>query len=280
LRVESLLEIGVLNGGSLEIWAQFFPEAKRILGCDIEPRCQELAFDDPRISVVIGDAASAETAVLIKEIVSDFDLVVDDGSHTSRDIILNFCRYFPMLRDGGVYVVEDLHCSYWESYGGGLYHPGSAMAFFKALADVINGEHWGNSRNRTHLVGEILSPLQGEIAETELERVHTVEFANSMCFVRKERSDLNRLGRHLFAGRDCPVWSPPTHGKLFAEGDVPDQTANPWSAADRSPRNLLQTKLELVQANLQLKSELAGIRQSLWWRAGAPWRYLRGLFGG
>ena len=34
-----LLEIGVQNGGSLEIMSQFFINAKRLVGCDIDPRC-------------------------------------------------------------------------------------------------------------------------------------------------------------------------------------------------------------------------------------------------
>lgn len=55
-----LLEIGVQNGGSLETWAQFFPLASKIIGSDINPECANLVFDDPRISVVIGDSATAE----------------------------------------------------------------------------------------------------------------------------------------------------------------------------------------------------------------------------
>jgi len=278
LQVKDLLEIGVLNGGSLEIWAQFFPGAQHIIGCDIEPRCASLSFNDPRIHVVVGDASSSDTAASIAAIAPAFDLIIDDGSHTSRDIVLNFCRYWPALRDGGIYVVEDLHCSYWETYGGGLHHPRSSMAFFKALADAINCEHWGNGQSREQLVGEIASCWQVSMSETELMRVHSVEFANSMCFVRKDRSEANHLGRHLFAGEDCPIWTPPAHGKLFAEGDVPDQTANAWSAPGRSSVQLSLANEELLEQNRRLQEELLAVRKTLWWRCGAPFRFLRGLF--
>ena len=37
-----LLEIGIQNGGSVEIWAQYFDNAIAIVGCDIDRRCNAL----------------------------------------------------------------------------------------------------------------------------------------------------------------------------------------------------------------------------------------------
>jgi len=51
-----LLEIGIQNGGSLEIWSRFFPNAAKLVGCDIDPNCARLQYDDPRIAVVVADA--------------------------------------------------------------------------------------------------------------------------------------------------------------------------------------------------------------------------------
>ena len=36
----NLLEIGVQNGGSLETWAEYFKNAKNIIGCDIDEKCK------------------------------------------------------------------------------------------------------------------------------------------------------------------------------------------------------------------------------------------------
>jgi cephalosporin hydroxylase len=114
-----MLEIGVQNGGGLEIWAEYFKNGKQFIGCDINPDCANLCFEDPRIKLVIGDA---NTSLVQEEILSfspELDIVNDDGSHRSSDIIKSFRRYFPSLSDGGIYVVEDLHASYWKEYEGG-----------------------------------------------------------------------------------------------------------------------------------------------------------------
>jgi hypothetical protein len=55
-----LLEIGIQNGGSLEIWSQFFPNAEKIVGCDIDLACTRLKYDDKRVAVVVADATTAE----------------------------------------------------------------------------------------------------------------------------------------------------------------------------------------------------------------------------
>ena len=99
-----LLEIGVQNGGSLDIWSQFFPNAEAIVGCDINPDCERLTYDDPRISVIVGDANDPQTQQRILQLSGQFDIVVDDGSHQSSDIVKTFALYFPLLAGG-----RDLH---------------------------------------------------------------------------------------------------------------------------------------------------------------------------
>ena len=45
----SFLEIGVQNGGSLQIWNKYFNNAKNIIGCDINTQCGQLVFDKDRV---------------------------------------------------------------------------------------------------------------------------------------------------------------------------------------------------------------------------------------
>ena len=103
-----LLEIGIQNGGSLEIWGRYFPAATVLVGCDIDPLCERLTYDDPRISVVVGDASSDETDRRIEAISPQWDIVIEDGSHQSRHIVDAFARYFPRVVEGGLFIAEDL----------------------------------------------------------------------------------------------------------------------------------------------------------------------------
>jgi hypothetical protein len=45
------------------------------------------------------------------------------------------------VRDGGVYLVEDLHTSYWDDYGGGYQQPGTFIEYAKNLIDQQNAWH-------------------------------------------------------------------------------------------------------------------------------------------
>jgi len=71
------------------------------------------------------------------------DIVVDDGSHCSSDIITSFKHLFPHVRMGGLYVIEDMQTSYWPSFGGTsdeLTNPGTSVGFAKELIDGLNHE--------------------------------------------------------------------------------------------------------------------------------------------
>ena len=147
-----LLEIGIQNGGSLEVFGKYFSRAEKIIGCDIDPKCENLWYDDGRIAVVVGDANSSGSESEILRHAPAFDIIIDDGSHKSGDIVRSFARYFPHVSDGGIYIVEDLHSSYWKDYEGGLNDPLSAMGFLKRLADIVNYEHWRNNKPRWSLL--------------------------------------------------------------------------------------------------------------------------------
>lgn len=201
-RPVNLLEIGVQNGGSLEIWTKYFPNAQKLVGCDIDPKCRLLKYEDTRVAVVIGDANTDAVQAEVLSHAPTLDLVIDDGSHRSDDIVRSFCRYFPALVDGGMFVAEDLHCSYWREFQGGLLYRFSSIEFFKRLVDVVNHEHWGIKKSRQELLKPFLSKYRTAIDEETLQHIHSVEFANSMCVIRKAASQNNRLGGRMISGSE------------------------------------------------------------------------------
>ena len=240
----NLLEIGVQNGGSLEIWSKYFVDAQHIIGCDINPQCGDLVFDDSRIRVFVGDASQEETHQTILETSMSFDIIIDDGSHTSRDIIHNFALYFNNLRDGGVYIIEDLHCSYWQEFGGGLYHPYSAMAFLKSLVDVIHYEHWGLALDN-HAVLREFYQYYGSDFSVDLSHIHSVEFINSICVIKKQPPTDNELGVRCVSGEV---------GLIFSKDNYPNRQKNKAVDQNSSPYKISQT---VTIENL--KKELSGV---------------------
>jgi hypothetical protein len=194
-----ILEIGVQNGGSLEIWSRFFPKAEHIVGCDNNSKCQNLKYDDPRISVVVGDANARNIVETIASISRYFDIIIDDGSHRSEDIVKTFALYFPMLLDGGLFVAEDLHCSYWAGFQGGIEAPYSSVNFFKRLADYVNREHWGVPVAADAMLSWFASFWQTQFDASALEKIGEVRFRNSIVAVSKSRPGGNLLGRQIVA---------------------------------------------------------------------------------
>ena len=103
-----LLEIGINNvtsteGGSLRMWAEYFPNAE-IFGIDSMP---EKAFTEDSIRVFTGmqgDRAFLESVVAET---GPLDIVVDDGSHRSRDHVASYDALWPHVAPGGWYIIED-----------------------------------------------------------------------------------------------------------------------------------------------------------------------------
>jgi demethylmacrocin O-methyltransferase len=104
-KINKVMEIGIHKGGSLRMWRDFFSLAD-VYGLDNHP---ELLFETDRIKSVFAEQKE-ETSLLeaIKELGNDFDLIVDDGSHEIEDQLLSFRVFFPIVKAGGIYVIEDV----------------------------------------------------------------------------------------------------------------------------------------------------------------------------
>lgn len=110
------LEIGVFNGGSLGAMRETFNKAECILGLDIDSRCKIYENTNNKIFVEIGNATNANFIDYIKTKYGTFDIILDDGSHTNKDVINTFELLFPLLNDNGLYIVEDTICYKANSY--------------------------------------------------------------------------------------------------------------------------------------------------------------------
>jgi len=134
-----LLEYGIGHGGSLQMWKWYFHRKSQIVGVDIKERCKQLEED--RIHIRIGDQGLKETHDKIHEEFGPFDIIIDDGGHHMHEQIVTFECMFPRLKDGGLYIVEDLHTSYSDKHGGGLDKPDTFVEYSKKWIDELHGWH-------------------------------------------------------------------------------------------------------------------------------------------
>jgi hypothetical protein len=131
-----MLEIGVFKGGSLGLWRKLLGEEAMIFGIDINPDCA--VHDGNYGSVRIG---SQDDPRFLRRVVSEMggvDVVLDDGSHVATHQRTSFNILFPLLNEGGLYIIEDMHTAYWPNSEGGLRRRGTAVEFLKDKIDEIH----------------------------------------------------------------------------------------------------------------------------------------------
>ena len=251
-REVSLLEIGVQNGGSMQVWAKYFAPESRLIGLDIDERVSSLVVP-ANVSVHVADATDSRALSLVVEGNSPFDIIIDDGSHFSGDIIQSFCLLYPHLAEGGRYIVEDLHCAYWRRFGGGLQAVSSAVEFLKRLVDVLHldyleaGDHLGRDLDEALFDG----------LKTGLARV---SFYDSIAVVERLPMKKDAPYRRLLAGDDGFVVDPIEI--LALEPHAPLRFTEPLARAlesrlrsefanGRAEANRLLSELELERVNLR-----------------------------
>jgi hypothetical protein len=130
-------EIGVAEGGSLQLWKSYLGPLAQIVGLDIVDKTE---FEEDQISIRVGDQSDTSVLDALLEEFGPPDVVLDDGSHVMTHIEASFRHLYPRMARDGVYMVEDLHTAYWPEYGGGLLAPNSFIETAKGLIDALNAD--------------------------------------------------------------------------------------------------------------------------------------------
>jgi hypothetical protein len=135
----NLVEIGVYQGGSLQMWKHYLGARANIWGVDINPIVKQ--FEEDRVKIIIGDQADREFLRGLAREVPRIDILIDDGGHTMVGQRATMEELFPRIDAHGVYICEDLHTSYWREFGGGHLDPRSFVEFSKNYIDRLTAWH-------------------------------------------------------------------------------------------------------------------------------------------
>lgn len=116
----NILEIGILNGDSLNILSEYFYNSK-IYAIDIDDKKR---YDNEKIKTYIGDQSDINFLNNFDD--NFFEVILDDGSHRMNHQQISLSILFKKLKSGGIYIIEDLHTSLYNyketiNYGKGLF---------------------------------------------------------------------------------------------------------------------------------------------------------------
>ncbi len=135
----TILEIGVSQGGSLQMWKNYFGPDAMIYGIDIDPKCKDL--EEENVEIFIGSQSDRKFLREIIKKVPKFDILIDDGGHTMKQQKNSYEELFQHVNENGVYLCEDLHTSYWLEYAGGHRRKGTFIEYSKKFIDFLNAHH-------------------------------------------------------------------------------------------------------------------------------------------
>jgi hypothetical protein len=126
-----ILEIGVKDGDSLKIWRDFFSKESSIFGIEINPK-PLINFSQKNTEIFFGDQTDVLFLSEVVKKIGKVDIIIDDGGHTQDQLKTSFEFLFKYgLKEGGIYVMEDLGASYWYRWSGGLNNKNSIINFLK-----------------------------------------------------------------------------------------------------------------------------------------------------
>lgn len=167
-----ILEIGTNEGGGAELLNYYFDNQCQIVTFDINSKGSAVE-KYPNIKFLNGDQTDINFLNSIKEKYKTFDIIIDDGSHVSNDQKTTFKSLYYCLSDNGVYLIEDVHTSYWKNFNGGVKKETNFIEFTKKLIDKLNTWHWQEPFTKNDLLF--------------CENTHSIHYYDSIVVFEKQK---------------------------------------------------------------------------------------------
>ena len=151
-----ILEIGVLGGGSIELWLKYFGPGTSVVAVDINEECLKYEYNGD-VKIVMGNQGDPVFWEEFLATQNKFDIVIDDGSHVMNHQITTLNKVFPHIKEGGVF------------RGAGTF-----TEHCKRATDIVNQQHFQGS------------PISQEALDV-YHNLYSVSFYNSMVVMEKEQ---------------------------------------------------------------------------------------------
>mmetsp|Transcript_44360 Transcript_44360/g.96243 ORF Transcript_44360/g.96243 Transcript_44360/m.96243 type:complete len:173 (+) Transcript_44360:526-1044(+) len=129
-------------GASLQLWDAYFP-SKTLHFVEHDMQCSIAQRQNVTGAIYIGDQTDITFLNLVARSAmtnhKGFDIIIDDGAHSMEAQMTSLEILWKTVRPNGVYIIEDLHTSYQNHYGGGPRGSrNTAMEFIRSLTDDVH----------------------------------------------------------------------------------------------------------------------------------------------
>ena len=195
----NLIEIGVQNGGGLQIYSKYLKNAK-IYGIDINPEVCKMNLGKNIKTFCFDINMKDKFLSNLKGV--EFDIIIDDGSHMQDDMINTFEFLFDKLRAGGIYIVEDVHTSYWKSFKGKYKGKNTSVEYFKNLADYVNFYHIKEDFNSIKVQENLLTQ---KYIDKYVPWIESITFYDGIIAIKKYKKKKLTPHERIVVGKEQPV---------------------------------------------------------------------------
>lgn len=175
-----LLEIGIAAGHSAQMWRKYFTTGQ-IYAIDLTLELNQYSKTEG-LTLVQGDQTNIDFLKKINEQYGPFDIIIDDASHIGEYTKITFDCLFPLLKNGGYYVVEDLQTSYDQN---------NSKMFIETVKNLIdnvmaNGHCVCGPGNFQRCISSGGTPICNHVQLTDMDKI--IEFVHTyknIVFIKK-----------------------------------------------------------------------------------------------
>jgi len=179
-----MLEIGVANGASMNLWTRYFPNLSVLHGIGYSNFQLERKMLLKNSLVTLYKGKQQDTKFLnwiLEDGGGNYDLIIDDGSHDPAHQMISFDSLFHALNPGGLYIIEDIETSYWDVEHSALYgDPFKQPLGVSGTESVV--EKWKNAIDIS--VNGLYSGIDAPHLE-HMPMIASISFEQNMIIIRK-----------------------------------------------------------------------------------------------
>ena len=177
----NILEIGSYAGASAAAFIKYFPKAN-VFCFDIN--ISNFEFKSKKMHVFGIDINNKNksqkilTKIFKQHQFSQFDLIIDDGSHNLKDILFSLNFFFQYLKEEGTFIIEDFKHPNYYKYNRNINHI-LVDEFLKNIVDKkLSNSSMFNDNEQKYLMNSIkkIDVKKGNLSDSDI------------CFIKKKKN--------------------------------------------------------------------------------------------